>query len=297
MSLSGYMQSGDVLRAAPGKTPEQFRNFILERGRSWFDEHPEDRKIIAENVKTFGFSPSDELLAGIEENISLHYFEKLVPLCGDPGFLADFVSTNIDASVSVERMRREITQGKGVLLATPHFGGIELLGPVISLGSLPMNAVLRFTTQELSEQVHAHAKRLTEEGPFAEIKFIELGKPGTSAGMEMAAVIRRKEVLLTVFDEKTNYSIPVSLFGKNLWGGAGLDRLVKFSSAPIAVFTAFMVRTEKEFGYELRLVEIAPDGNDLIQNMYNALQDILRDHFEQWYFLHEQIPFVEENGK
>jgi lauroyl/myristoyl acyltransferase len=291
------MQSGDVLREAPGKTPKAFRELILKRGRSWFDEHPEDRQIIAENAEAFGFSPSDEMLTSIEENISLHYFEKLVPLCGDPAFLAEFVRSNVNAENAVKSVGTKLEEGKGVLLATPHFGAVELLTPTLSLQRIPMSAVLRFTTQELSERVHAHAEKLTEGGLFAPIRFIELGKPGTSAGMEMAAVIRRKEVLLTVFDEKTNYSIPVSLFGKKLWGGAGLDRLVKFSSAPIAVFAAFMVRTEKEFGYELRLAEIAPDGNNLIQNMYDALQDILRDHFEQWYFLHEQIPFVEENGE
>lgn len=291
------MQSGEVLRAVPGKTPEAFREFILNRGRTWFEEHPEDRRIIAENAKTFGFSPSDELLRSTEENISLHYFEKLVPLCGDPAFLADFVSTNVNAGSAVERIRTKLDEGKGVLLATPHFGGVELLTPTLSLRKVPMSAVLRFTTQELSEQVHAHAQRLTANGLFTPIRFIELGKPGTSAGMEMAAVIRRKEVLFTVFDEKTNYSIPVTLFGKQLWGGAGLDRLVKFSSAPIAVFATFVVRNKQKFGYELRLVQIDPESGNLIQNMYDALQDVLRDHFEQWYFLHEQIPFIEENGE
>ena len=294
MSLSGYMQSGELLQQAPGKTAEAFRELILDRGRTWFGNHPDERRIISENAEAFGFSPSDTLLSSIEENISLHYFEKLVPLCGDPAFLADFVRANVNAGQAVERVRIELKHGKGVLLATPHFGGIELFGPVISLGSLPLNAVLRFTTQELSERVHAHAERLTNEGPFSEIRFIELGKPGTSAGMEMAAVIRRKEILLTVFDEKTNYSIPVTLFGKRLWGGAGLDRLVKFSSAPITVFVAFMVRTQQNFRYELRLVEIAPSEDNLIQDMYDALQDVLQNNFEQWYFLHEQIPFLEE---
>jgi hypothetical protein len=34
-------------------------------------------------------------------------------------------------------------------------------------------------------------------------------------------------------------------------------------------------------------------GENPIQQMYSNLQSVLEEHFEQWYFLHEEIPFAD----
>jgi lauroyl/myristoyl acyltransferase len=56
-----------------------------------------------------------------------------------------------------------------------------------------------------------------------------------------------------------------------------------------------MVRTSNN-KYHLHIKKIdASDPTELIDNIYKSLETIVLNHPEQWYFLHEEIPFVEES--
>jgi lauroyl/myristoyl acyltransferase len=99
---------------------------------------------------------------------------------------------------------------------------------------------------------------------------------------------------MTVFDEKTDYSVAVELLGTGVWGGAGLDKLITFSGAGIAAFTAFMVRLPGG-RYRLTLDPIDIGAGDVVAQMYRHLEATVRGQVEQWYFLHEDIPFVSGN--
>ena len=83
------------------------------------------------------------------------------------------------------------------------------------------------------------------------------------------------------------------LFGKTVKGGSGLDKILRFTNTPVAVFNAFMVRGEGQ-RYQLHLMQIDPEDTDLIQTMYKNLELIVSENVAQWYFLHEEIPFIEE---
>ena len=93
-------------------------------------------------------------------------------------------------------------------------------------------------------------------------------------------------------DEETGYSVPAQLFGKTVEGGAGLDKLLKFAGASVSAFNVFMVRTgEDTFTMKLLPVDLASESP--IQQMYTNLESVLKLHLEQWYFLHEEIPFLD----
>jgi lauroyl/myristoyl acyltransferase len=155
---------------------------------------------------------------------------------------------------------------------------------------LPVNPVLKFTTQNLSDKIRAFAESMEKDGHFAKINFIELGKPNSQGALAMAGVLNKKEILFSVFDEETPYSKPADLFGKKVLGGAGLDKLIKFASGNVTVFTVFMIRKGKN--YEMKLLPIDLQTENPIQQMYSNLESILREYFVQWYFLHEEIPFA-----
>ncbi len=87
----------------------------------------------------------------------------------------------------------------------------------------------------------------------------------------------------------------MTLFNKKIWGGAGLDRLLRFCNSPVAVFNAWMVRTNQD-AYMLQVTEVEGAAEEVVQNMYENLEDVVGDNLEQWYFLHEEIPFVNDNG-
>jgi hypothetical protein len=292
MSLSRHLQSKEILSALPGTRPGDLRSLLLERGRQWYADHPEETGLIGENLRRFAMSPSAELIASIQTHIILHYFEKLLPLTGGPEFYHDFLSSSVDTSQAMSLLSQARAQGKAILLATPHFGAVEFIVPCCSLAGHLTNVLLRFTTAQFSGQAQAKAAALSESGLFSPIRFIEIGKPGTMAALDMAAALRRQQMLVTVFDEKTEYSRPVNLLGTRVWGGAGLDKLIRHSQAQLALFAGYMLRLEGD-RYRFTVDPIALDQDDPIQALFDSLQQKVTGHLEQWYFLHEEVPFVE----
>jgi hypothetical protein len=290
MSLSRFLQS-KLFSSLQGKTPFELKTAVLQEGYSWFNEHPEETTLIVENIEILGKKADPDLIKRVQENILLHYYEKLLPVMRSPMFYHDFLVEHIDAGDTVEKLKTASDNGKGILLTVAHFGAVEFIAPYLASNFFPISVLLKFTTQQLSKAAHEQVYAFTESKLFGPIHFIELGKPGTSAALDMAAVLRRKEFLLTVFDEKTDYSIPVTLFGKKIWGGAGLDKLIAFTGSNIALFSAFMIR-EDNGRYRLELTEIDLKGTQPVQILFDKLEKILENYFEQWYFLHEKIPFV-----
>lgn len=78
---------------------------------------------------------------------------------------------------------------------------------------------------------------------------------------------------------------------RKVWGGAGLDRLVKFGRPDTAIWSAFAIRNESET-YSLRLCGHKSGRGGFVASLYRELGSLLSEHYAQWYFLHEEIPFV-----
>lgn len=290
MSLSRHLQS-KLFSSLQGKTPFQLKAAVLKEGNNWFEEHPDETTLIVNNIEMLGKKACPDIVKKIQENILLHYYEKLLPVMRSPNFYHDFLINQIDAGDSVAKLNAAADKGKGILCTVAHFGAVEFIAPYLAGSFFPISVLLKFTTRQLSDAAHEQVRAYTDSGLFGSMNFIELGKPGTSAALDMAAVLRRKELLLTVFDEKTDYSIPVTLFGKKLWGGAGLDKLIAFTGRDIALFTAFMIREDGD-RYRLEFKEIDLKGPQPVQSLFDNLEQILNKYFEQWYFLHEEIPFA-----
>ncbi len=287
--LSKYLQSPEILSNAAAIGSAGLRDTLLDKGAEWYKNHPDESALIRSNLAAFGLRCDDETVASVEHHIALHYYEKLLPLCGNPQWYRNFISENVEISDATAQILEAVQTG-GALVAAAHFGAVELVPPSLSTTKIPVNPVLRFTTEKFSQMARERASAMESSGLFGHINFIEIGREGTMAALDMAAAIRRKEILLSVFDEETGYSTPAKLFGRTVQGGAGLQNLIKFARAPMSVFCAFMVRLPQG-KYRFDLVPI-PQSDDTVSAMYAALERKLSDNLEQWYFLHEEIPFV-----
>ena len=76
-----------------------------------------------------------------------------------------------------------------------------------------------------------------------------------------------------------------------MYGGAGLDKLIYFANSPVDCFTGFMIREDCD-RYQLKINPIDLSKSDIVQQMYDQLQEMVKNHLEQWYFVHEEIPFA-----
>ena len=292
MSLSKKLQSVEILKKIKTMSFKEIKELFLEISREWYRDNSEEEQLIDENLTALGIEHDGQTVKAVQEHIAYHYAEKIFPHSTSPEIFAKFIDSNIDCSKAEKQLKEAKAKG-GVLVATPHFGGVEFAVPTMSHLGHNVNAVLKFSTQNLSDKAHEYVESMAGSGHFSPITFIELGKPKTNGAMEMAFALRRGEVLFTVFDEETDYSVPVDLFGKKVEGGAGLHKLIKFAGADITLFNIFMVRLD-DSRYEMRLIEVDLTAENPIQEMYNNLESMLKENLVQWYFLHEEVPFLDE---
>ncbi|MCL1947198.1 MAG: hypothetical protein FWF51_08650 [Chitinivibrionia bacterium] len=289
MGLSKTLQSAEILQKISGKSFDETKEILLLKGNEYYAQNGEESEVIRKNLANFNLPNDEKTIKEVQLNIIYHYAEKVFPLTGTPAQLAEFIKERVDFSTAKTQIDAAIKNGS-ILIATPHFGGVECVTPTISYMKFPINPVLKFTTQNLSVQIRDFAEAMEKSGFFAKINFIELGKPNSQGALSMAQVLGKKEILFSVFDEETPYSKPVNLFGKKVLGGAGLDKLLKFASENVTVFTVFMIRKNEK--YEMKLLPINAKSDNPIQEMYNNLENVLQKNFTQWYFLHEEIPFA-----
>ena len=279
------------MNALTGAAISRIHECVIERGQAYWAAHPHLRQVIVENLNRFDRTGNDELIDRIEHNILLHYAEKLVLGLAEPAELATFLREQIDLGDSLKMVKKNQAAPTAVLLAACHFGAVELIAPALALAHLPVVGALKFATGHFADGMRARAAAMQASGLFGPVDFVEIGKPGSVAALEMAAVLRRQQVLLGVFDERTAYSSPVELFGKKVWGGAGLERIIRFSNVPVAVYSAMMVR-QSGGRYQLELCQQNESGSSIINGFYAHLERTLDHYIEQWYFLHEEIAFV-----
>jgi len=292
MGLSGYLQDPAFLKPALDGGPARLRETVLARGTAWYREHPDEAAVIRGNLDRFGIDYDEDIVGRIIEGILLHYHEKLLPLCLGPSDYRAFLDDRVDGGEALRLAVDVRSRGAALLCAASHFGGVELIAPYLASRGIAVTGALRFATESFSAAARHHAARLQAEGGFAKVDFVEIGKPGVPAALAMAAVLRRGETLLSVFDEQTGYSKPCLLFGRKVSGGAGLDRILRLSNAPAVLCAAFMVRTGED-QWRLRLQQVAGDSGEYIQELYNIASKVYEEHVDQWYFLHEEIPFID----
>jgi|WetSurMetagenome_2_1015567.scaffolds.fasta_scaffold00130_31 lauroyl/myristoyl acyltransferase len=291
MKLSGFLQSPDLLESLPRKTREELRGIVLTKGRQWFDSFPEESMAIARNLRGFSISPTRTLVQDIQNNVLLHYYEKLLPLCHSPAEFHRYLTERFVFPPEMEALEKDAREGAGAVVAVCHFGAVECIPPALAARGIPVYGALRFSTPGLAQAARARAADMAASGRFAPVDFIEIGGGGAAA-LDMAAVLRRGGVLLAVFDEKTPYSVPVTLLRRKVWGGAGLDRIVRLAKPGAKVYTAFAERKDGET-YGLRLHRLDADDASLVQSMYDDLEPLVTGLCSQWYFLHEEIPFAD----
>ncbi|MGM0461157.1 MAG: hypothetical protein ACQEQ4_01910, partial [Fibrobacterota bacterium] len=213
MSLSKFLQSPSVLEEIQNKDFHTIKSIILEKGRHWYQNHPEEEDLIIGNLSALGKKPDTDLVEAVREGILIHYAEKIMALSCAPSTFSRFIDDNIDYSDALKTLQ-SCTEDTGILMATPHFGGVEFATPTLAKMGYTTNVVLKFTTPDLSRKIRSYAQEMEKSADFSRINFIELGKKETAGALDMYAALRRKELLFTVFDEETEYSTEVELFGK-----------------------------------------------------------------------------------
>lgn len=77
-----------------------------------------------------------------------HYYEKLFnAYCSDQASRHFFESRVLDRGLFA--VRKALTQGRGALLVTGHYGGVEFIPGYIGCQKIPVSIVVRFSSDRL----------------------------------------------------------------------------------------------------------------------------------------------------
>ncbi len=139
-------------------------------------------------------SEISSITKNVFRGIFSHYYEKFFNAYSNYKTLKNFVETQMEGE-GLEAIENGLAKGKGILLITGHFGGVELIPAFLVLGTrnYPVTIVAKFKTKELRDISIQRANR-------SSVKIID----ANSTPNVMKAIcqdLRNNRIVITQCDE------------------------------------------------------------------------------------------------
>jgi hypothetical protein len=269
-----------------GKNSWKFgRPKIIELGKRYYDDHPDDVAQIADNLSFLRLPSTGRELDSVLEEIVVHYYEKLFVLVKT--YEGYWIAKNrVDVGNSLEPFIEARETGKAVFVGQSHFGATYLMYLILMVHGFDINVVGNFPDPVGSMLIETNGV-ISEKYGTGKTNLLNMAEPGVDVPFEMMRLLSTRNIVSNVFDENNEFCKPVSLLGKRIMGGTGMDVILRnYSDERVIVVTPFMIRTSDEtFRYELDRHSLA--GGDIIAGFYQSLEKRIKQHYQQWYFIHE----------
>ncbi|OPY17072.1 MAG: Lipid A biosynthesis lauroyl acyltransferase [Syntrophus sp. PtaB.Bin075] len=177
-------------------------------------------------------------------------------------------------------------KNKGVVLVTAHFGNWELMAAAFAVIGEPIMILYRPFDNPLLENIVSTVRTST-------------GNTVTPANRAMRGILRclrDKKTVGLLIDQ--NVSPPegrfVQFFNRPACTSPGLAHIALLTEAP--VLPAFLIRKEDgkyilQVGAEIEWIKSGDDDRDIILNTQRytrAIEDVVRQHPEQWFWVHHR---------
>jgi Kdo2-lipid IVA lauroyltransferase/acyltransferase len=93
-------------------------------------------------------SETKAITQNVFQGILSHYFEKFVNAYTTPGTLRNFIKSHMK-SEGLNAIRQGLSTGKGVLLITGHYGGVEFIPAFLGDKNFPVSIIVKFGSNDL----------------------------------------------------------------------------------------------------------------------------------------------------
>jgi KDO2-lipid IV(A) lauroyltransferase len=216
----------------------------------------------------------------VYENLGITLFEFMRIPWLKPGDLDGYVEAE-----GTERLKGALERGKGVILLTAHLGNWELMAAFYGLTGFPVDVVVRDLDSPLFEEFVQWARtrcgnRIVSKGRAMRPLLKTLAANG------IAGILLDQNVALAE-------GVFVDYFGMPACTNKGPAMLATVSGA--AVIPTFIVRIGRThrvlIGTEIPMVETGDREADAIKNteaMTRAIEDVVRKHPGQWFWVHRR---------
>jgi len=177
-------------------------------------------------------------------------------------------------------------KNKGVIILTAHFGNWELVGAAFALIAEPVTVLHRPLDSAALENIVSWVRASTGN------RFI----PAKRALSGMFRCLGKKGTLGLLIDQNwaRKESCFVEFFNRPACTSSGLAYLVLRTGAP--VLPTFSIRQEDgsyvlQIGPELEIIDTGDVDSDIVANTQrytSVIEEIVREHPEQWFWVHQR---------
>ncbi|MFP3870224.1 MAG: lysophospholipid acyltransferase family protein [Syntrophobacteria bacterium] len=173
------------------------RAYLGVMGRIYYFINRKEKQQITENIsavirKLPARKPTDLVIRQTFQGIFAHYHEKLFTGYCHYKKLCCFLRRYVELE-NQHLLDEALRRGRGVILVTGHFGGVEFLPSTLALRGYPVTMVVRFKTERLKRTLNRRAQR-------AGITLLDANE-GEGVVFKALEALRSGRILITECDE------------------------------------------------------------------------------------------------
>ena len=253
LNISVFFQSPLNIFIFRHVSPRISRRYLQAIGFLYYLVNRKEKRRIAKNVR--------DLLEGREESqvrkvtrdtfkgIFSHYLEKMCSAFMKTEAIERYVRHNVRIEGG-HLFDKALAKGKGCILVTAHWGGVELIPWVLTVARWPASIVLECKTARLVKALKLHESLVGTE--------LIIGEHGGSILARALQSLKSNRVLMTQCDEVETWhkrrASTIRLFGKSLYFDNTIEIIAKRTGA--AVVGAFLER-ESDGRYTLHVEDVS----------------------------------------
>ncbi|MBW1979582.1 MAG: lysophospholipid acyltransferase family protein [Deltaproteobacteria bacterium] len=275
------------------------RTYLNLLGKIYFSLNRGEKQKIQQNLTAVmeHFRPQKQLDLVSQRALHgmfAHYHEKLFTAYGGFSRVCRFLQEHV--SIKGRPLLDEaLAQGRGVILVTGHYGGIEFLPSILALRGYRVTMLVRFNSRRLKQILNQHAQRVG-------ISLLDMNQNGMTPFKALQS-LKANRILITECDEfrswRPHRHRRATFLGFSTPLDRTLDLLYRRYRSP--VITGFMERRAGN-RYELTLeaVDCQESGSTsgpIAERVLQVLERYIGNAPEQWYLwgevraiLGQQIP-------
>ncbi|HYA03760.1 MAG TPA: lysophospholipid acyltransferase family protein [Syntrophobacteria bacterium] len=285
LGLSGFLQSRlnvRVVRWMPFRVSRAYLNLI---GRLYYALNQQEREELRENLgvvmlRLQATDPMHRIVSRTFRGIFTHYCEKLFTAYADFEKVCRHIQERVQLQ-GTELLDQSLTRGRGLILVTGHFGGVEFLPSILALKGYPVTMVVRFKTERLRRALLRRA----------EMVGMTLLDAGDGQGILFTALqaLKTNRVLITECDEFRAWRPApnqwVEFLGCSCPMDRTLDLLHRRCRSPVLMgLTRRVDGTRYQLSFHgLTTQEQGLGGEILQQRALRVLEGYIRETPDQWY--------------
>jgi len=138
--------------------------YIIILGKLYFFFNRKDKRKIEEALETVfegwrNKSKMKTIKRNVFRGIIFHYYEKLYNAYEKIEGLKVFFEESIEVHC-LNKLDNALSDGKGVLFVTGHYGGIEYIPIFLALKKYPISVIVKFATKDLKDKLYLKTKNL-----------------------------------------------------------------------------------------------------------------------------------------